>query len=127
MISPEILEILLEVLKAILGVAVPALTIWLGFYTRRISKKMEQKALQNEVDRLTTVATQTRTFEEMDFDLKVLAIVESLQLYARQNDIIITDTELQMLVEKSFTSLKTLERIGKNLYKLHRLSEEKDG
>ena len=124
MINPFVMEIVIEVVKALVGVAIPAMTIYLAFYTKRINEKMERKALQDEVNRLTTFATQARSFELMDYDSRVDAVVESVKLYAMQNNMILHEVEIRMMVEASFTSLKSLEGVGLKLYQL-KLSEEK--
>jgi hypothetical protein len=120
------MEIVIEVVKALVGVAIPAMTVYLAFYTKRINEKMERKALQAEVDRLTNYATQARSFEVMDYDSRVAAVVESVRLYALKNNMTLHDVEIQMLVEASFGSLRSLEGVGLKLYQL-KLSEDKHG
>jgi hypothetical protein len=124
--EPFAMEIVIEVVKAIVGVAIPALTVYLAFYTKRINEKMERKALQAEVDRLTNFAQQSRSFEIMDYDSRVAAVVESVRLYALKNDMTLHDNEIQMLVEASFGTLRALEGVGLKLYQL-KLSEDKHG
>jgi hypothetical protein len=102
MIDPIILDIGLEIVKAILGVAVPAMTIYLTIYTKKIGDKMERKArlenerrereeLQNEINRQTAVAFTARSFELMDYDTRVEAIVENIKVYAMKNNLILHD------------------------------------
>ena len=126
MSDPFVMEIVIEVVKALVGVAIPAITVYLAFYTKRINEKMERKALQAEVDRLTNYATQARSFEVMDYDSRVAAVVESVRLYALKNDMTLHDVEIQMLVEASFSSLRSLEGVGLKLYQLKQ-SEDKHG
>jgi hypothetical protein len=115
--DPFVLNIALEVVKAIIGVAIPALTIYLTFYTKRVQEKVERKALQNEIDRLTSHALQAKSFELMDYGSRVEAVVESIRTYAMRNDMMLHDVEIKLLVEQSFSSLKSLENVGLQLYK----------
>lgn len=126
MADPFVLEIVLEVVKAIVGVAIPALTVYLAFYTKRINEKMMRKDLQREIDNLTSRALQIKSFEKMDYELKVETVVESAQAYAMRNDINFSQAEIRIMVESSFASLATLEKNGLQLYQL-KLSKEKNG
>ena len=128
--DPFVMSIVLEVIKALLGmfvaVVIPALTIFLTIHTKRVNAKAQRKALQAEIDRQSAVAFTTRSFEIMDYDSKVDAIVDSILDYARRNDWDVHKTEVKMMVESSFSSLITLESAGLKLYKL-KLSKEKHG
>ena len=125
MIDPFVMDIIIEIVKAIVGVVIPAMTIYLAFYTRRFNERMERKALQDEVNRLTTFSSQARSFELMDLDSKIDAIVESVKMYTIKNNINIHDTEIRMMVESSFASLKALEMSGLKLYQLKQNIGEK--
>jgi cell division protein FtsL len=129
--DPFVMSIVLEVVKALLGmfvaVVIPALTIFLTIYTKRMNAKAQRKTLQAEIDRQSAVAFTTRSFEIMDYDSKVDAIVESILDYARRNDLEVHKTEVKMMVESSFSSLKMLESAGLKLYKLKLSKEKKDG
>lgn len=117
------MEIVIEVVKALVGVAIPAMTVYLAFYQRRLSEKMERKALQDEINRLTSFASQARSFDIMDFDSKVDAVVESVEVYATRNNLDLHPNEIRMMVESSFSSLKLLEHTGLKLYKLKQSEE----
>lgn len=124
--DPFVLNIVLEVVKAIVGVVIPAFTIYLGFYTRRVNENVKRKDLQREIDRLTSHSLQLKSFEVMDYETKVDVISESALAYAMRNGIDFSPVEIRIMVEGSFTSLKTLERNGLQLYKL-KLSKENNG
>lgn len=123
MTDPFVLNIALEVVKAVVGVVIPALTVYLAFYTKRINEKMMRKDLQREVDSLTSRALQIKSFEKMDYDSKIEAIIESAQAYAMRNEIDFSAAEIRIMVEVSFNSLKTLEKNGLQLYQ-QKLSKE---
>ena len=127
MSNPFWLNIILEIVKAVIGVAISALTIFLAFYTKRLNEKVKLRSLQNEIDRQTNYASQSRTFASLDFDTKVNAIVDSVEAYAKRNGISISSIEVMLLVENSFTSLKTLENNGLKLYRLKLSKENNDG
>jgi hypothetical protein len=120
------MEVISQVVMGLVAVGVPAMAVYLTFYTKRWNEKMERKALQAEVDRLTNYATQARSFEVMDYDSRVAAVVESVRLYALKNNMTLHDVEIQMLVEASFGSLRSLEGVGLKLYQLKQ-SEDKHG
>jgi hypothetical protein len=124
-VNPFVMEIVIEVVKALVGVAIPAMTVYLAFYQRRANEKMERKALQAEVNRLTGYASQVRSFEVMDYDSRVDAVVESVMDYMMRNNLNIHPNEIKMMVEASFMSLKSLENTGLKLYQLKQ--ENKNG
>lgn len=117
MVDPFILEIILEVVKAIIGVAIPALTVYLAFYAKRINENVKLKALQNKVDNLTAHSLQVKSLEIVDYETRVAAIVDSAEAYAARNDMNFSRIEIQMMVESSFNSLRVLENTGLRLYK----------
>ena len=124
MIDPFVLNILLEIVKAIVGVAIPALTVYLAFYARRINENAKRNDLQGRIDALTTHSLQAKSFELMDYESKVEAIVEGALAYAARNDISISPMEVRIMVEGSFTSLIKLERRALQIHEL-KLSKEK--
>lgn len=117
MVDPFILEIILEVVKAIIGVAIPALTVYLAFYAKRINENVKLKALQNKVDNLTAHSLQVKSLEIVDYETRVAAVVDSAEAYAARNDMNFSRIEIQMMVESSFNSLRVLENTGLRLYK----------
>lgn len=125
MTDPFWLNIALEAAKGIMPVILSGATILLAFYTRRINEKLKLKTLENEVARQTGLASQSRTFMGMDFDTRVTAITDSIEEFAKKNDINVSSVEARLMVENSFTSLKTLERSILKTYKLQ-LSKEKE-
>ena len=125
MTDPFWLNIALEIVKGVLPVIISGATILLAFYTRRINKKLKLKTLENEVARQTGLASQSRTFMGMDFDTRVTAITDSIEEFAKKNEIEVSSVEVRLMVENSFTTLKTLERSILKTYKLQ-LSKEKE-
>lgn len=122
--DPFVLNIILEVVKAIIGVVIPALTVYLAFYARKVNENVKRKDLQAKIDSLTSHSLQAKSFEDMDYETRVEAIVESAEAYAYRNDIDFSSSEIQLMVENAFISLKTLEKNGLQLYQL-KLSKEK--
>lgn len=127
--DPFVLNIVLEVVKAIIGVVIPALTIYLAFYTKRINENVKRKDLKREIDRQTSYSLQLKSFRVMDYETKVEVITESVIAYAARHDMDFSPLEIKIMVEGSFTSLKTLEKNGLQLYrlKLSKTEEHKNG
>ena len=118
--------VLITIASALAGVLVLLIGIVGNHLSRKIDRKMELKALADEVNRLTNFASQARSFEAMDFSSRVEAVVESVLDYSERNGLSVTKTEIQLMVESSFSVLRALENTGLKLYQL-KLSEEHDG
>jgi len=119
--NPFVLDIVLEIVKAIVGVIIPALTIWLMFHTKRINDNTKRNFLQGKVDHLTQSAEQLQSFQNITFEERIDAIMEAAKREALDHQINISDVELRIMVEGSLSSLRTLNNIGL------KLSKEKHG
>ena len=119
--NPFVLDIILEIVKAIVGVIIPALTIWLMFHTKRINDNTKRNFLQGKVDHLTQSADQLQSFQNITFEERIDAIMEAAKREASDHQINISEVELRIMVEGSLSSLRTLNNIGL------KLSKEKHG
>lgn len=106
--DPVVLDVALEVIKAIVGVVIPALTIALTFYTKRLNDKLKRKSLKDEIHRLTQFAEETESFKLMNTKEKEETLLESMKVFVVQNDITISDAELELLVERALQSERNL-------------------
>jgi hypothetical protein len=85
---------------------------------KKFNEKAQLKDLQGRVEWLTNASNQTRSFDIMDYESKVDAIVESAMDYATRNNISVHKNEIRIMVENSLSALKMLESTGRKLYKL---------
>jgi hypothetical protein len=127
--DPFVMDILLEVVKALVGiftsVLIPALTIWLMYRTKRINDNAKKRDLKNEVNRLTQYVDQLQSFRNVDIGERKEAIMESVRLFALENNIVVSEAEMEMMVEQSLQSLRRLINTGHKLGKLKQ--EAQDG
>lgn len=107
-IDPIVLEVGLEVVKAIVGVVIPALTIALTFYTKRLNDKFKRKSVVDEIHRLTRLAQETQTFKSMNIGEQTNTLLDSMRTYVLANDIPMSDSELEFLVERTLRSENSL-------------------
>lgn len=107
--DPLVLEIGLEVVKAIVGVVVPALTVALTFYTKRLNQKLQKKSLQDEIYRQINLANEVQTFKAMNMGEKATTLLESMQAFVITNQIPVSEVELKLLVERALQSENNLQ------------------
>ena len=124
MIDPFVLDILLEIVKAIVGVAIPAMTVWLMFHTKRINDNVKKNALQSKIDQLSQHSEQLQSFQGMTLEDRIEALMEGARRHAMDNDVSISEIELRMMVESSLSSLRTLNSI---VLRLKLMKENKNG
>jgi hypothetical protein len=120
-VDPFVLNIILEIVKAIVGVIVPALTVWLMFHTKRINDNTKRNFLQGKVDQLAQHTEQLQSFQDITFEERIDAIMEAAKREVLDHKINISDVELKIMVESSLSTLRSLDNIGL------RLSKEKHG
>lgn len=113
--NPLFLEIVLEIVKAIVGVVIPALTIWLMFHTKRINDNVKMNSLQSRIDQLSQHSEQLQSFKNMTLEERVESLMQGARRHAMDNGINITDIELRIMVEGSLQSLRMLYNIGYQL------------
>ena len=124
-IGSEWISVAMAVAGAMAGVLILLIKVVGDYFVKRIDRKLELKGLTDEVNRLTGFASQARSFDIMDFDSKVDAVVESVLDYSMRKGLTVNKTEIQLMVEASFISLKSLENTGLKLYQLK--MENKNG
>lgn len=108
-IDPIVLEVGLEVVKAIVGVVIPALTVALTFYTRRLNQKLQKKSLKDEIYRQISLAKEVQTFKAMNMGKKAETLLESMQAFVISNEIPVSDIELKLMVERALQSENNLQ------------------
>lgn len=113
--NPLFLEIALEILKAIVGVAIPALTVWLMFHTKRINDNVKMNSLQSKIDQLSQHSEQLQSFKNMTLEERIESLMQGARRHAMDNNMNITDVELRIMVEGSLQSLRMLDNIGYQL------------
>ena len=118
-------SVVMAVVGALSGVLMVLIKVIGDHWAKKVDRKLELKALTDEVNRLTNFASQARSFDIMDFDSKVDAVVESVLDYSARKGLDVNKTEIQLMVESSFISLKSLENTGLKLYQLK--MENKNG
>ena len=126
MIEPYLIDIGLEILKIAGGILIPMLTIAGTLYAKKLERKIERNALRSEIDKLTTWAGEAKTFQLMSMTERRQAIKESIQLYVYDNNMKISDVEIELMIDRSLQGLRKLEHIGEAIYKLNRM-EVRDG
>ena len=124
MMSEFALGIALEIVKAIVGVAIPALTVWLMFHTKRINDNSKMRSLKNRIGQLSQASESLRSWQGLTFEERVNSLMEAARREAVDYDVSITDIELRIMVESSLQSLKMLDNIG---YQLQLKKELKNG
>lgn len=124
MMNEFALGIALEVVKALVGVAIPALTVWLMFHTKRINDNSKMRSLKNRIGQLSQASESLRSWQGLTFEERVNSLMEAARREAADYDVSITDIELRIMVESSLQSLKMLDNIG---YQLQLKKELKNG
>lgn len=119
MIEPYLLDMALEVLKIIGGVLIPVLTMLGMTYKRKFERQFKKNEIEKEIARYTQWASKLQSFETMDTESKKQTIMKDITPFVIDMDINISNTELELMIEKALTMPKSLK------YRL--LKEAKDG
>lgn len=106
--NPIVLEIGIEVVKAILAVIIPAVTVALSFSFRRLNQKLQKKSVRDEIYRQLQLAKEVQTFKSMNFGKQADTLLESMKAFVISNEIAISDVELKLLVERALASERNL-------------------
>jgi hypothetical protein len=108
-IDPTVWEIGLEVVKAIIGVVIPAITVALTFSLRRLNQKLQKKSLKDEIYRQISMANEVKTFKAMNMGKKTETLLESMQAFVVSNEIAVSEIELKLMVERALQSENNLQ------------------
>lgn len=98
-----------NVLSAILGIVVTGVTTMGGFYISKLSKKLKMDSLEKEIFRFVRWAEQAPRFALSDGQAKLYTVLENARLYAKENNISITDERLDIMVEAAVKVMKEAE------------------
>jgi len=107
-IDPIVLDIGLEIIKAILGVAVPAMTIALTFYARKINHNLKMKTLKDEIEKLVDIGEETQFFRLMDKKEQQELLLDSMKTFVIGNEINISESQLILLIDRAMNSKQNL-------------------
>lgn len=102
------LTIGIEVVKAIVGVVIPAVTTYLAFSLGRLNQKLQKKSVKDEIYRQLQLANEVKTFKSMHMGEKSKTLLESIQAFVISNEIKISEVELKLLVERALQSESNL-------------------
>lgn len=116
-------NVLSEVLVTIMGLVITGITTFGAIYMKKLSTKLKNKMLRDEINRYVDFAEKARSFSEMNVDEKIQTVFEKAKEYAEDNEIKISDKELVIWVERSLEELKSLENKGKTIMMLNRQNQ----
>lgn len=115
MLTPELSNILLEILKVIGTALISGLTIALTVYVNRLQRKIKRNEVQREIDRYAQWALKLESFTSMTFDQQKQIILEDIRTFVMENGIAISDTQLELMIEQALTIPKSLQLTMKGL------------
>ena len=116
-------NVLSEVLVTIMGLVITGITTFGAIYMKKLSTKLKNKMLRDEINRYVDFAEKARSFSEMNVDEKIQTVFEKAKEYAEDNEIKISDKELVIWVERSLGELRSLENKGKAIMMLSRQNQ----
>lgn len=118
-----------EIVGAIVALLITAIGTYGGIYLKRVETKLKRKMLLDEVNRYIAWAQEAQSFKLMSSPEKIETVFTKAIEFAEENEIKITDKELNIMVERAVQSLSRLETIGLNLMKrnIERKQGDKDG
>lgn len=111
MIEPYLIDIGIEVLKIIIGIAVPLITIMGTIYANKFRRRFERNEVQREIDHIARFAQQLGTFQSMNIEDRIDAIMDEIQYFVMQNNINISQGQLRLMVEKSLIMPRTIRKL----------------
>jgi uncharacterized membrane protein len=110
--DPFWLDIALEIVKAIVGVAIPALTVWLMFHGKRWNNDSKMRSLKNRIGQLSQASNNLQTWQGLTYEERIESLMEAARLEAMDYEVSISEVELRIMVERSLQSLRMLDNIG---------------
>lgn len=103
MIEPYLIDIGIEALKILGGVMIPLLTTMAILYKNKIERRLQKSEVQREIDRYVNFAGKLKSFEIMTIKDKVEAIKDDILIFIQDNNIVMSDAELNLMIEKALT------------------------
>ena len=118
-----------QILGAFVALLVGAIGTWGGIYLKQIEAKLKRKMLLDEINRYVTWMQETESFESMSQSEKIETVLAKVVEFAEENEINVTEKELDIMVENAIQSFSRLETIGLRLMKrnLENKKGDKDG
>lgn len=118
-----------DIVGAIVALLIGAIGTYGGIYIKRMETKLKRKMLLDEVNRYVAWAQEAQSFKLMSSSEKIETVFTKAIEFAEENEIRITDKELNIMVERAVQSLSRLETIGLSLMKrnLENKQGDKDG
>jgi len=118
-----------QILGAFVALLVGAIGTWGGIYLKQIETKLKRKMLLDEINRYVTWMQETESFESMSQSEKIETVLAKAVEFAEENEINVTEKELDIMVENAIQSFSRLETIGLRLMKrnLENKKGDKDG
>ena len=118
-----------DIVGAIVALLIGVIGTYGGIYIKRMETKLKRKMLLDEVNRYVAWAQEAQSFKLMSSSEKIETVFTKAIEFAEENEIKITDKELNIMVERAVQSLSRLETIGLSLMKrnLENKQGDKDG
>ena len=103
MIEPYLIDIAIEILKILGGIMIPLITTMAILYKNKVERRFQKSEVQREIDRYANFAQKLRGFEIMSLEDRRQAIKDDILIFIQDNNIPISDTELNLMIEKALT------------------------
>ena len=118
-----------DIVGAVVALLIGAIGTYGGIYIKKMETKLKRKMLLDEVNRYVAWAQEAQSFKLMSSSEKIETVFTKAIEFAEENEIKITDKELNIMVERAVQSLSRLETIGLSLMKrnLENKQGDKDG
>jgi hypothetical protein len=118
MIEPYLIDIAIEVLKALGGILVPVITTVAILYKRKLDlkfqaaeRKFQRSEVQREIDRYAQWAGELQSFKLLGIEEKKQTIKDAIERYVLDNNISITESELNLMIERALLLPKTFRKL----------------
>lgn len=106
-----------DIVGAVVALVIGAVGTYGGFYIKRLGDKLKRKMLLDEVNRYTQWAQEAQSFKLMSSAEKVETVFTKALEFAEENEIKVSERELNLMVEHAIQSFSRLETIGLRLMK----------
>lgn len=113
--SIDFSTVLSQVIGALVGLFVGVIGLVGGFYMKRLNSRLNNKTITDEINRYVMLANQTKSFQAMGMEDRKATILESIKIFAAQNDINIPDSKVILMIEQAIQFPKQLENRGLQL------------
>lgn len=113
-------NVLGEIIVTISGLIITGITTFGAIYMKKLSTKLKNKMLRDEINRYVDFAEKAKSFSKLNIDEKIQTVYEKAREFADENEIKISDTELMIWVERSLAELRELENKGQSIMMLNR-------